>query len=172
MIKTVVTLVYVLSILLSGLVLTSHGQSPELAGQYFGQGHAAYTSGRYLEAAQLFEKSAEAEKNSPTPILYSLSNELSRTGASYVIIGQYDKALKYYEESLAMDRKLGKEDQIVIKLSNIGAVYHSWGQYDKVLQYFEEGLAIDRKLGKEDNIATDLNNIGGVYRSWGEPWGT
>jgi tetratricopeptide (TPR) repeat protein len=82
--------------------------------------------------------------------------------------GQYDKALKNYKESLAIDKKLGKEGEVALCLNNIGGVYHSWGQYDKALKYYEEALAIARKLGQEADVAIRLSNIGGIYGSQGK----
>ena len=75
-------------------------------------------------------------------------------------MGQYDKAIKYYEEALVISRKLGREDYVSISLSGIGRVYKSWGQYDKAIKYYEEALIIDRKLGQKDKIALGLNAIG------------
>ena len=56
--------------------------------------------------------------------------------------GQYDKAIKYLEEALAIARKLGQEDNVAIYLNNIGSVYDSWGQYDNAIKNYEEALAI------------------------------
>ena len=75
--------------------------------------------------------------------------------------------MEYFEEALAIDKRLGKEADIAIRLNNIGGVYKSLGQYDKALKYYEEALAIAKKLGQEAEIAIRLNNIGRVYDSWG-----
>ena len=160
--------ILVLTTLLLGAYTVSHAQSPQLADQYWRQAQAAQKNGRYLEAVQSYEKSAEAEQNSPNPRLGNLSNELNNAGFCYWQTGQYDKAIKYYEESLAITKKLGNEDQIAIRLNNIGNVYDSWGQYDEAIKNYEEALAIAKKLGQEDRVALRLNNIGQVYFSWGQ----
>jgi len=83
-------------------------------------------------------------------------------------MGQYDKAIKYYEEALVINRGLGKEGSITGNLNNIGVVYNSLGQYDGAIKNYEEALAIARKLGKEGDIANSLNNIGIVYDVLGQ----
>ncbi|MBV5330557.1 MAG: tetratricopeptide repeat protein, partial [Chlorobium sp.] len=124
-------LIYVAMVVavLSGCV----GVHTKLANQYRNQATAAMKTGSYLEAAQLFERSAEAEKNSPSPRLAALAPALSGAATAYKTIGQYDKALKYYEEALTIGRKLGHEGYVAKCLNNIGQVYKSWGQYDKAL---------------------------------------
>ena len=61
-------------------------------------------------------------------------------GAFLRLGAQFDKALKYYEEALAINRKLGKEDKVAHYFNSIGSVYKEWGQYDKALKYNFEAL--------------------------------
>ncbi|MEK6623150.1 MAG: tetratricopeptide repeat protein, partial [Planctomycetota bacterium] len=143
-------------------------QSSQLADEHFEKANQLYKQGRILAACGMFEKSVEAEKDSQNPRLSYLSAELSWAGYCYLDLGQYDKAIKYYEEALVISRKLGREDYVSISLSGIGRVYESWGQYDKAIKYYEEALIIDRKLGQKDKIALGLNAIGRVYNSWGQ----
>ena len=142
-------------------------QSHQLADEYLEQAEELKEQGRYLEAARMFEKSAQAEKASPNPRRRYLSSELNAAGYSYYLIGQYDKAIKYYKETLAIVRKYGPGYKIAISLNNVGSVYKSWGQYDEAIKYYEKALVHARKLEREDLIANFLNNIGIVYDSWG-----
>ena len=94
--------------------------------------------------------------------------DLNNIGGVYYTWEKYDKAIKNYEEALAINRKLGREEYVAIDLNNIGGVYKAWGQYDKAIKNYEEALVIAQKLGQEDKIATFLNNIGEVYKAWGQ----
>jgi tetratricopeptide (TPR) repeat protein len=49
----------------------------------------------------------------------------------YLSWGQYDKAMKNYEEALAIAEKLGLDDGWPPLSTTLGMFYHSWGQYDK-----------------------------------------
>ncbi len=52
---------------------------------------------RYLEAAQMYEKSAEAEQMSFSPRLADLSAELNEAGYFYNQMGQHNKAIDHYQ---------------------------------------------------------------------------
>jgi CHAT domain-containing protein/Tfp pilus assembly protein PilF len=146
----------------------SYSQSRELANKYWNKAQKFKEQRRYLEAAEMFEKSAEAERKSHHPRLDWLAAEVGWAGYFFLQVGQFDKALKYYEEALAINRKLGKEDKVAHYFNSIGSVYKEWGQYDKALKYREEALVINRKLGKETALSSNLNNIGFIYRIWGQ----
>ena len=163
MIKVVSTISLVLVTILVSCALTF-----KLADKYWNQAQRLEKQGRYLEAAQMFEKSAQAESESPEPRLEDLGIELSQAGFVYYSWGKYDKAIRNFEEALAIDRKLKQEDKISIRLNNIGVVYEAWGQYDKAIKNYEQTLAIVRKLKQEDKIAGILNNIGMIYGNWGQ----
>ncbi len=163
-------MVKVVSITLLIVIICSKGfsQSAYLSDEYWDQAQSLQKQHKYLEAAQMYEKSAKAEKASPKPRLKDLSIAISQAGYCYKKIGQYDKAIKNYEEALAIDRRLGREEGVAIDLNNIGMVYKAWGQYDKAIKNYEKALAIDRRLGREGGIATILSNIGSVYYAWGK----
>ncbi|MBV5330629.1 MAG: CHAT domain-containing protein, partial [Chlorobium sp.] len=62
--------------------------------------------------------------------------------------GQYDKALKYYDEALAIERKLGHEGPVGVILNNIGAAYYILNQYGKAINSFKESIELEEKLRK------------------------
>ncbi len=158
-----------LSVLLVLLICaTAYSQSRELADKYWNMAEKLKKEGRYLEAAQMYAKSAEAEKKSPNPRLVYLTKELNQAGDSYFKVGQYNKAIKCYVQTLVICKKLGTEAGVATALINIGSVYKVWGQYDKAIKYYEQALKIDKKLRKEAGVALQLNNIGEVYRVWGQ----
>jgi len=68
--------VILLCVLLSLAIQTTvYAQSHKLADQYWNKAQKLKKQGRYLKAAQMYAKSAEAEKNSPNPRLSDLSTE-------------------------------------------------------------------------------------------------
>ena len=138
----------------------------QLAGEYAAL--KLREQGRYLEAARMYEKAAEAEKVSPRLRMAVLADALNNAGGCYYFVGQYDKAIKKYEEALQIYRNLGNEACISRTLNGIGAVYYDMGQYDKTFKNYQEALDIARKLGKKVDVASYLNNNGNVYYSWGK----
>ncbi|MCP4264793.1 MAG: tetratricopeptide repeat protein, partial [Candidatus Brocadiaceae bacterium] len=143
-------------------------QSHQLADEYWNKAEALEKQGKYLEAAKMFEKSVNAEKASSSPKMLDFATALGRAGYNYHTVAQYDKAVKNYEEALAIFRNQGQEGGVATLLNNIGTVYKSWGQYEKAIKYYEEALVIDKRLGREDIVAIDIFNIGMVYNSCGQ----
>ena len=124
--------------------------------------------GKYIDAAKIYEKSAETEKTRPDPGKSNLATDLNQAGYYYSLAGQYNKAVKYLEEALTIFRKLGQEDKVATCLSHFGGIYKSVGRYESALEYYEKALDIDKRLGMEDKVAIRLGNIGDVYDSQGQ----
>ncbi len=80
--------------------------------------------------------------------------------------GNYNDALKYYEQSAESFKKTGDKGNYSSLLNSIGLVYSSWGQYDKAIDYYKKALGISEELGQKRSIAIRLNNIGDAYRFW------
>ncbi len=143
-------------------------QNNQLADEYWNKAKAIEKQGKYLEAAKIFEEYVQVEKASPSPRMANSATGLNKVGNCFYRVGQFDKAIKYYEEALAIFKKLEQEDNVAKNLSNIGLVYDSLGQYYKAIKYYNEALAIDKKLDQEAGVAIDLGYIGGVYYTWGQ----
>ncbi|MEO8147625.1 MAG: tetratricopeptide repeat protein [Bacteroidia bacterium] len=88
-------------------------------------------------------------------------------GKSYFNKGEYDIAIKYCEESLAISRELYGDEhpEIANWYNNLGLVYDSQGGSDKAIKYYEQALAIDKKYYGEEHlqIAIRYNNLGLAY---------
>jgi predicted enzyme related to lactoylglutathione lyase len=97
---------------------------------------------------------------------------LNNIGSVYDKIGDYNKALEFYEKALNIRKKvLGTEHpNTATSYNNIGSTYDSMGDYNKALEFYENALNIREKvLGTEHpDTATSYNNIGGVYDSMGD----
>ena len=106
-------LLHVLIISIFSLVLFTSpfvsAQSHKLADEYWDKANELQKQGKYPEAAKMFEKSVQAEKASPSPRMQALPFQLNAAGYFCNLVGQYDKAIKYYEEALAILKKLEME---------------------------------------------------------------
>ena len=93
-------------------------------------------------------------------------------GSAYDYKGEYDKAIGYYDKSLAISIKVlgGEHPSVGATYNNIGLAYSNKGEYDKAIGNCEKSLAIQLKtLGAEHpSVAASYNNIGGVYDKKGE----
>jgi tetratricopeptide (TPR) repeat protein len=81
--------------------------------------------------------------------------------------GDYEKAIWYYEKSLAMYRKTLPQNHpdMATLYTNIGIVYDNMTEYSKALSFHEKALEIEQKtLSRNDpSLAISYNNIGLAY---------
>ena len=82
--------------------------------------------------------------------------------------GDYPAARAHYEESLAIQRRIGDRKGIAGALSNLGNVKFEQGDYLAARAHHEESLAILREIGDRMNIAISLNNLGNVAEARGD----
>ncbi|MBU7046253.1 MAG: tetratricopeptide repeat protein [Theionarchaea archaeon] len=86
-------------------------------------------------------------------------------------LGQWDKAIEYYEKSLEIKEKVGDIHGMAQTYGNLGLVYDSKGQWDTAIEYYEKSLEISEKIGDIHGMAQTYNNLGLVYDSKGQ-WDT
>ena len=87
-------------------------------------------------------------------------------------LAQYDKALKYYQQSLALRKQLfgDSHPDVATSYNNIGSVYDSQGDYARALEYHQQSLAILKQVYGESHpdVATSYNNIGAICDAQGD----
>jgi tetratricopeptide (TPR) repeat protein len=91
----------------------------------------------------------------------------STTSASvYSELGEKQKALEYYSQSLPLFRAVGDRSGEATTLSNIGQVYSELGEKQKALEYYNQSLPLSRAVGDRIGEAVTLNNIGVSTQIW------
>ena len=104
--------------------------------------------------------------------LVEVANTLCNVGYCYTQAQQYDKALPYYDQALAMNRKLLGEEHPTVgtTLNNIGLLYYNSAHYDKAARYFADAIAIARKAYGDTHptTATEMLNLANAYENLGE----
>ena len=87
-------------------------------------------------------------------------------------IGDYEKALYYYNKGLEIQQKILSPNHLTLGITynNIGTLYYSIEQYSKALTYYQKGLEIREKNLSPDHphLAILYNNIGSVCDKMGE----
>ena len=101
-----------------------------------------------------------------------VATSYNNIGSVYDSLGEYVKALEYYEKSLDISLEIYGESHsdVAISYNNIGGVYNSLGEYVKALECHEKSLDIKLEVYGESHpdVAISYNNIGLVYASLGE----
>ncbi|CAF4623456.1 unnamed protein product [Rotaria sp. Silwood2] len=93
-------------------------------------------------------------------------------GVVYHGLGEYSKAIKFYERALDIKEKTvpPNHPDLAASYNNIGLVYDNMGEYSKALSSYERSLEI-KKIALPPNhpdFAQSYNNIGLVYNNVGE----
>ena len=87
-------------------------------------------------------------------------------------LGDYNKAVEYYERALASYLKNYGEDHpdVAISRNNLGATWDALGEYEKAIGHYEQALDSDLKTYGEDHpdVAIDRNNLGMAWLALGE----
>jgi tetratricopeptide (TPR) repeat protein len=92
----------------------------------------------------------------------------SNIASTSSVLGQKQEALKYYEQSLRINKEVGDRGVEGTMLSNLGAVYDDLGQKQEALTYYEQALQITREVGDRGVEGTTLSNLGLVYSALGQ----
>ena len=87
----------------------SYAQSHELAYQYLQQAKALSKEGRDFKTARMDEKSTVARQTSYKPWQANLAAALHWVGLHHYQVGEYDKAIEFYEQALEINKKFGME---------------------------------------------------------------
>jgi class 3 adenylate cyclase/uncharacterized protein HemY len=116
---------------------------------------AYYFAQLMLELAQEYELEKE------------VTMALNIQGGSYLVRGQFEKALGYYKRSLAISEKISDKKGMSKTLNNMGVSYSNLGNYPKALDYHLRSLIIKEELNDKSGMAGSMNNIGLIYMNQG-----
>jgi tetratricopeptide (TPR) repeat protein len=89
-------------------------------------------------------------------------------GAAYQSLGQYQQAIYFHQQSLAIQREIGDRNGEADSLGNLGSAYRSLGQYQQAIDFHQQSLAIQREIGDRNGEAASLGNLGNAYQSLGQ----
>jgi two-component system NarL family sensor kinase len=80
----------------------------------------------------------------------------------------FDKALYYGKEELAMAQKLNNTKAIALAYSDIGNCYTRINQLNEALTYHEKAYKLRMQLGMDLKAAGSINNISIIYKQQGK----
>ena len=81
-----------------------------------------------------------------------MGTTLANLGKAYHGLGQYDRALEYYQQALAIHREIKDRIDEGEYLISLGLLYDDLGQYDQALKTLQESLKICLEVGQPENI--------------------
>ncbi|AFM39454.1 diguanylate cyclase (GGDEF) domain-containing protein [Desulfosporosinus acidiphilus SJ4] len=109
-----------------------------------------------LTVVQLFEKMGHNQGQ---------MKALNLLGINYFYLGNYEFALEYFRNSLAIANSSGDEEFTALIFNNIGEIHRQLEQYQEALAYYKKAFATSKHLNNFTNMAGILINMGHVYSS-------
>ena len=102
------------------------------------------------------------------PDEYGLGTALANLGNVYKREGEYDKAIEYFQKSLAEYRKIDADGtkygpQITDCVADIGRTYLARGDYVRALVQLDMAIGLAKKSRDPNRMAGILNSIGILY---------
>ena len=108
------------------------------------------------------------------PIFQQLDNRqgeassLNNLGLAYQNLGEYEKAIDYFEQSLPIFQQLGSYQEEANSLKYLGNVYLNLKKYNEAIDYYEQSLAIAQRIEERSIEATNLFSLGVAYQELGD----
>ena len=91
------------------------------------------------------------------------ADALDQTGRQHLHLGNYDSALTYLQQSLAIRLEIGDRAGEGATLNNLSQIYDARGDYDSALTYLQQSLAIRLEIGDISGRCITLFNIGHIH---------
>jgi tetratricopeptide (TPR) repeat protein len=95
--------------------------------------------------------------------------DINNIGAVLFRAGQFEEAIKCYEQSLVIRREVRDRAGEGRVLDNLGTAHYNLGYFEKALAYYRQALVIRREVGDAKGEVTTLVKIGNVYGQFGQP---
>ncbi len=95
-------------------------------------------------------------------------NYLVWFGWEFFKLGEYLRAIVYYEKSIEIIRELENQSILARDLGTLGGLYKATGKLLTALNYLDEALRIYEQIEDKSQLALILNNISAVYEQQGK----
>ncbi|MBE9115267.1 tetratricopeptide repeat protein [Lusitaniella coriacea LEGE 07157] len=93
---------------------------------------------------------------------------LTQEGLQHHRRGQFQEAIEYYQQSLAILQEIRDRVGEGTILNNMGDIYRRLGQYPEAIRSLQQSLAIHIETGNRSGESTALNNLGSIYDNRGQ----
>jgi tetratricopeptide (TPR) repeat protein len=94
---------------------------------------------------------------------------LQATGIAYKLMSKPTEALRNYEDSMAINQRLGQKRGVAASLEEIAEVQLSLGKPDDALKAYNDALKIRQEIGAKKEAGDTLNDLGDFYLERGQP---
>jgi eukaryotic-like serine/threonine-protein kinase len=89
-------------------------------------------------------------------------------GMAYGLLNKPDEAMRNYQDSIAINEKIGQKRAVAAALNEMGLIQRTSGKPDAALASFDKALVLLRDIGQKDAMAVTLMDMGTVYQDLGK----
>lgn len=100
--------------------------------------------------------------------LKTRAEALGQTGKILHHLGDFQNALPFMKQSLAIQQQIGDKAGESTSLNNISQIYDAQGDYETALSYLKQSLAIQQQIGDTEGEGISLNNISQIFKEQGD----
>lgn len=93
---------------------------------------------------------------------------LNSLGNAYQALGEYEKAMEYYQESLAFWQAIQESYGEGMALGNLGNAYLLTNEYTKAIKCYQKSLYISREVQNRRQEGVALVQLGNFYQAQGD----
>lgn len=138
-----------------------HQYAPAIYKAIAGYTYVLNMQGKYDSSAVMNQEAVELARSRKDSL--PLAKALFNTGTSYRERGEYETAVKYYEEGKIIFQLIGQE-----RLSAVGedvqqVLYNDMHQYERGIQHGERAVQLSRDAGDNRQLCIALSNLGLNY---------
>jgi tetratricopeptide (TPR) repeat protein len=120
--------------------------------------------GQYNKTMSLARESYDIFKVLNDP---HLAEAINLVGDVHQYHGEYDKAMQYYEEALALYHRAHNRNGVAQVINNIGMIHMNKDDLMNALKYFKDALVIIHETGHRQFEAVITGNIGSIMNELG-----
>ena len=93
---------------------------------------------------------------------------LHAIGVAYAILNKPDDALRDYQQSLEIKRRIGQKRGMAETLHTTAQLEDGLGKWDIALKHYNQALQLEREIGYNKGIADTLMDLGNSYNDHGQ----
>ncbi|HVF67063.1 MAG TPA: CHAT domain-containing protein [Pyrinomonadaceae bacterium] len=134
----------------------------------FGDTQAALENYASALALHREKKTAEGNGGNARGNAEGEANALNNIGTTYAEMGDTDRALDYFNQSLALYQSLGQRRGQADSLDNLGYAHYLLGAYDEALARYEQALALYTQVGDRQGESYVLTHMGMLHAARGD----
>lgn len=148
-------------------LVASEGQDAALTEAWAasGVGKSLMVRSRFPEAIKWYERAHSIFVREGSP--FHAAQMRSELGCCYYGLGEDERALECFVESLKASLNADGMPGYQINLANIGNIHLRRGEYAAAISSYQQALEIARKLGDQISVSKWLNNLALTYQQMG-----